>query len=65
MKSNKQWIQEAMQHEGILRQYAKRQGQLTPRGTINVNWLHDMSRRSDVIGHRARLALTLRRMRNQ
>jgi hypothetical protein len=64
-KPNKQWIQEAVQHEGALRQYAKRMNKMTPRGTINVQWLHQLAQRTDVIGHRARLALTLRNMRNR
>jgi hypothetical protein len=65
MRPNKYWIQEAVQHEGALRQYAARQGMLTSQGTINTAWLHEMAQRRDVIGHRARLALTLKRLRQQ
>ena len=65
MKQNKQWISEAIQHEGILREYARKQDKLTNRGTIDVRFLHQLAQRSDVIGHRARLAVQLNKMRNR
>jgi hypothetical protein len=64
-RPDKQWIQEAVQHEGVLKQYARKMDKLTSTGTINVQWLMQLAQRNDIVGHRSRLALTLRKLRNQ
>jgi hypothetical protein len=64
-KPNRAWISEAISHEGILREYARKQDKLTNRGTIDVRFLHQLAQRNDVIGHRARLAITLQKLRNR
>jgi hypothetical protein len=62
MKHN--WIKESIKKPGILRQYAKRNGVIKNDEPIPVEWLREQAKRNDAIGRRARLALTLRRMRN-
>ena len=58
-----QWIQGAIKNPGALREVAEAAGQITEDGTINVNWLRQMAKEPGVMGQRARLALTLRKMR--
>jgi len=60
------WIQEAVQRPGALRAYVRRRcGKrgFTPKGTIRVAVLRRLARKKGKLGRRARLALTLRRLR--
>lgn len=62
----KRWIQKAIKKKGALRRYVKRKyGKrgFTERGTIRVSVLRSLSKRKGTIGRRARLALTLRKLR--
>ena len=62
------WIQKAIKHPGSLRKYVKRMygsSGFTKRGTIKVSVLRELSERNDTIGRRARLALTLRKLRKR
>ena len=42
--SDRFWIQQAIKHPGSLRAWAKREGAITERGTIDVNWLREKKR---------------------
>jgi hypothetical protein len=60
------WIKNAIKRPGslrrwVLKHYGKRG--LTSRGTIKVELLRRLAERSDRIGKKARLALTLRKLR--
>jgi len=60
------WIQEALQRPGALRAYVRRRyGKrgFTPKGTIRVALLKRLAKKKGKLGRRARLALTLRRLR--
>lgn len=62
------WIQKAIKKPGALRQYVKRKyGRkgFTRRGTIKVSILRDLANEPGKIGKRARLALTLRKLRKR
>jgi len=62
------WIQEAIRKPGALRAYVKRKyGKkgFTSKGTIKVSILRDLANEPGKIGRRARLALTLRRLRRK
>jgi len=62
------WIQEAIKRPGALRQYVKRKyGKkgFTERGTIKVSVLRDLANEPGKVGKRARLALTLRKLRGK
>jgi len=62
----KKWIQHAVKRKDALREYVKRKyGEkgFTERGTIKVEVLRELSKRKGKIGQRARLALTLRKLR--
>ena len=66
--SSDRWIQEAIKRPGALRQYVKRKyGQrgFTERGTIKVSVLRDLANEPGKVGQRARLALTLRKLRKR
>jgi len=67
-KSNKLWIQEAIEKPSALRKYVKRKyGKrgFTKRGTIRVSLLRRLAKKKGVIGRRSRLALTLRKLRRK
>ena len=67
-RRSRNWIQKAIKHPGALRKYVKRyygsEG-FTRRGTIKVSVLRELAERNDTIGRRARLALTLRKLRKR
>jgi len=56
------WIEHAIKHPGSLRRSAKRAGQLTSKGTIKTDWLDKQAEKGGVIGQRARLAKTLKKL---
>lgn len=67
-RRNNTWIQRAIKHKGALRAYVKRKfGRrgFTRRGTIKVKVLKSLSKKKGSIGRRARLALTLRKLRRK
>jgi len=55
------WIQKIHLRKGVLREAARRAGAITPKGTIDINWLREMAKKGGKIGRRARLALLFRR----
>ncbi|MCS7102296.1 MAG: hypothetical protein NZ992_00245 [Candidatus Korarchaeum sp.] len=60
------WIQNAVKKPGALRSYVRRKygaKGFDSRGNIRASVLRELSKRNDTVGKRARLALTLRRMR--
>lgn len=62
----KYWIQGAVKHPGALRSTARSKygsRAFTDRGTIKKEYLSRMSKERGKTGQRARLAITLRRMR--
>ena len=61
-RSGKRWIQDAIKNKGALRRAAQRAGAITKRGTIDQDWLDEQAEKGGVIGRRARLAKTLRRL---
>lgn len=66
MRRNKRWIQKAIKRPGALRRTVlRRYGRkgFTSRGTIKVSVLRELAKEPGVTGRRARLALTLRRLR--
>ena len=65
-RKNRFWIQGAIKNEGALRRTVQRQyGKkgFTKRGTIKVEVLRELSKKGGKTGRRARLALTLRKLR--
>jgi len=66
--NNELWIQEAIEKPSALRRYVKRKyGKrgFTRRGTIKVSVLRRLAKRKGITGRRARLALTLRKLRRK
>lgn len=62
------WIQKAITKPGSLRAYVKRRyGRkgFTKKGTIKVSVLKDLANEPGKVGKRARLALTLRKLRKR
>ena len=62
----KKWIQHAVKRKDALREYVRRKyGErgFTERGTIKVEVLRELAEKKGKIGQRARLALTLRKLR--
>jgi len=62
----KKWIQHAIKKKDALREYVRRhygKAGFTERGTIKVEVLRELAERKGKIGQRARLALTLRKLR--
>jgi len=60
------WIREAIEKPGALKAYIKRRyGKrgFTKKGTIKTKILRRLAKRKGKIGKRARLALTLRKLR--
>jgi len=60
------WIRRAIKKRGSLRNYVKRKyGKrgFTKRGTIKVDVLQKLSKKKGKVGKRARLALTLKKLR--
>jgi hypothetical protein len=63
---NNRWIQKAVKKPGAMRSYVKRKyGKkgFTEKGTIKKDILQKLAKRKDTVGKRARLALTLHRVR--
>ena len=63
--SSRRWIQKAIKHPGSLRALARKEGAITRQGTISVAWLREKAKQGGKVGRRARLALTLRRLRKK
>jgi hypothetical protein len=60
----KDWIAGAIKHPGALRATAKRsKGAMNKNGTIKKSWLRAKSKGSGKTAQRARLALTLGKLR--
>ena len=62
----KKWIQHAVKKRDALREYVRRhygEKGFTERGTIKVEVLRELAERKGKVGQRARLALTLRKLR--
>jgi len=62
----KKWIQHAVKKRDVLREYVRRhygERGFTEQGTIKVEVLRELSRKKGKVGQRARLALTLRKLR--
>lgn len=62
------WIQKAIKRPGALRAYVKRKyGKkgFTKKGTIKTEVLRELAEKPGSVGRRARLALTLRRLRKR
>jgi len=59
----KKWIQKAIKKPGSLRATAKRAGAVSRKGVINKAWLKKQASKSGTTGRRARLAITLGKMR--
>lgn len=59
----KKWIQKAIKKPGALKATAKRAGALKADGTIKKTWLRDQAKKKTKTGQRARLALTLGKMK--
>lgn len=59
------WIQKAIKKPGALRETARRAGAMTRSGTIKKAWLRAQAKKGGLTGRRARLALTLGRMRKK
>lgn len=63
-KKAEKWIQKAIKNPGALRAQAKKEGALTKQGTIKVSWLRKKAKQGNTtVAKRARLALTLRKIR--
>jgi len=66
-RRRKRWIQQAIEKPGSLRATVRRRygnRGFTQRGTIKVKVLHELAKKKGVTGRRARLALTLRKLRS-
>jgi len=62
-KSN--WIKKAIKKPGALRATAKRAGALKADGTIKKTWLKEKAKKKTKTGQRARLAITLSKMKKK
>jgi len=73
MAKSEQWIQEAVEHKGSLRGYVKRKygkrgftkSRKTGRPVIKREILQKLSKKKGSIGKKARLAITLRKLRKR
>lgn len=59
------WIQKAIKNPGALTRQAKQAGAVTKQGTISNEWLQEKAAGGGVTARRARLALTLRKLRKR
>lgn len=64
-KSSKNWIKGAIKKPGALRATAKRAGALKADGDIKKSWLREKAKGSGKTAERARLALTLGKMKKR
>lgn len=62
-KSN--WIKGAIKKPGALRATAKKAGAIKADGTIKKTWLQDKAKGSGKTAQRARLAITLSKMKKK
>jgi len=65
-RKSRRWIQSAVKNKGALRRYVRRvygKEGFTERGTIKVSVLRELAKKPGKTGKRARLALTLRKLR--
>lgn len=63
MATKKNWIKGAIKKPGTLKATAKREGAIKDDGTIKKAWLKDKAKESGKTGQRARLAITLGKMK--
>ena len=63
MAAKKNWIKGAIKKPGALKATAKRAGAMKADGTIKKTWLKEQARKNTITGKRARLALTLGKMK--
>lgn len=61
--AKKNWIQKAIKNPGALRAQAAKEGAITSKGTISKEWLKKKAKGSGTTARRARLALTLSKLR--
>ena len=61
----KNWIKGAIKNKGALTKTAKRAGAVSRKGVINKAWLKKQASKSGTTGRRARLAITLGKMRKK
>ena len=65
MIQKKNWISDAIKHPGALKSTAASEHALNPNGTIKKTWEKEKSKGTGVTAKRARLALTLKKMRHE
>lgn len=65
MAAKKNWIKGAIKKPGALTATAKRAGAVKKDGTIKKSWLKDKSKGSGKTAQRARLAITLGKMKKK
>lgn len=63
MAAKKKWIKGAIKKPGALKATAKRAGAIKADGTIKKTWLKEQAKKNTITGKRARLALTLGKMK--
>jgi hypothetical protein len=63
MAAKKNWIKGAIKKPGALKATAKRAGAMKADGTIKKTWLKEQAKKNTITGKRARLALTLGKMK--
>jgi len=64
-RRNANWIKGAIKKPGALRAAAKKAGAVTKSGNIKLDWLRTWAKKKGKAGKRARLAMTLRKMRKR
>jgi len=64
-RKSKNWIKGAIKKPGALKATAKRAGALKADGTIKKSWLKEKAKGSGKTAQRARLALTLGKMKKK
>lgn len=64
-KGSEKWIQRAIQNPGALRAQAAKEGALTKKGTISREWLQEKAKGKGTVARRARLAITLSKLRKR
>jgi hypothetical protein len=66
MAKDRKWIQKAIKHPGALREQAKKEGGIDPKtGSIKKSWLQKKAKEGGKVGRRARLAITLGKLRKK
>jgi len=64
-RKSKNWIKGAIKKPGALKATAKRAGALKADGTIKKSWLKEKAKGSGKTAQRARLAITLGKMKKK